>query len=601
MLEFKLPEVGENITSGTVIKISVSVGVKVTKDQPLLELETEKATVEVPSPCDGVIKEILIKEGQEVKIGQVVMKIEAVSVSSPTKPSSSPQPAVFTTQKSPEKKLTEKPSPVVSQPPEMAVSSSEEEPVSVLEINLVVIGGGPGGYAAAFHAADLGMKVTLIDLDVNPGGVCLYRGCIPSKALLHAAKVLSEAKEAKHFGIEFSAPKIDINKLREWKNKVVQQLTGGLGQLSKQRKIKFIQGKAKFLSSNSLEIQKADGSKETLSFDKAILATGSSPIPLPFAPKSPRVMDSTSALEIENVPKTMLLVGGGYIGLELGIVYAELGTQIDVVEMLPQLMSGADRDIASVLEKRLKTLFGEIMVETKVTKMEETKSGIRMTFEDAKRQTKTKEYEKVLVAIGRKPNTKDLGLEKTQVKINDRGFVEVNAQMKTHDASIYTIGDIVGQPMLAHKASHEGRVAAEAIAGHKVAFEPKAIPAVVFTDPEIAWAGLTETEAKAQGIEVEIVKFPWGASGRALTLNRTDGITKLIIDPKTERVLGVSIVGPGAGELIAEGVLAIEMGAVASDLSLSIHPHPTLTETIMESAEMFLGTSTHVYRPKKKQ
>ncbi len=593
MIEFKIPQVGENIKSGTVVNIFVKVGDTIKKGQDLLELETDKASLPVPSTCDGVVKEILIKAGQEVTIGQVVLKVEETSSTSGI--TRHPEGAKAT-EGSPKRSFA------AAQDDKSKTEPQHLTPLplsSTKDINLVVIGGGPGGYTAAFLAADLGLNVTLIDLDVNPGGVCLYRGCIPSKALLHAAKVLSESKEAKNFGIEFDKPKIDINKLRGWKDDVVKKLTGGLGQLSKQRKVKYIQGRATFVNSNTLNVAKNDGSSESLTFDRAIIATGSSPIQLPIAPKSLRIWDSTSALEMKSIPKTMLLVGGGYIGLELGTVYAELGTQLDVVEMLPQLMTGADRDVASILEKRLRTILSTIMVETKVLKMEETSSGIKVTFEDKTGQTTSKEYEKVLVAIGRKPNTSGLGLEKTKVKVSDRGFIEVNLQRQTADASIYAIGDVTGQPMLAHKASHEGITAVECIAGHKAAFEPKAIPAVVFTDPEIAWCGLTETEAKAQGKIVEVVKFPWAASGRSLTLDRTDGLTKLIIDPTTERILGVSIVGPGAGELIAEGVLAIEMGAVVTDLKMTIHPHPTLSETLMETAESFFGQSTHIYRPKK--
>lgn len=464
---------------------------------------------------------------------------------------------------------------------------------------LLVIGGGPGGYAAAFYGADMGLETTLVDLDVNPGGVCLYRGCIPSKALLHAAKILSESKEAKNFGIEFSAPKIDINKLRDWKNKVVNQMTGGLSVLSKQRKITYIQGRATFLNSNSVEIAKADGTKQTLSFEKCIMATGSRPITLPFAPKSKRVMDSTSALELDNIPKNLLVVGGGYIGLELGTVYAELGSEVSVVEMTSGLLPGCDRDLANVLEKRAAKIFKNIMLETKVTKMDETSNGIKVSFEN-KDGKKEEEFEKVLVAIGRRPNSENLGLEKTKVKVSERGFIVTNPQRLTDDPSIYAIGDVAGEPMLAHKASHEGRVPVDAILGKKTIFEPKAIPAVVFTDPEIAWCGITETQAAKENKSVQVVKYPWGASGRAVTLDRIDGLTKLILDPETERVLGIGIAGVGAGEMIAEGVLAIEMGATVQDLGLVIHPHPTLTETVMETAEAFFGHATHIYRPKKK-
>jgi dihydrolipoamide dehydrogenase len=467
-------------------------------------------------------------------------------------------------------------------------------------VQLVVIGAGPGGYAAAFLAADLGMEVAIVEKEPNPGGVCLYRGCIPSKALLHAAKIISEAKHAKAFGIEYSAPKIDVNKLRDWKKSVVTKLTGGLGQLSKARKIKYFQGEAKFLNSNAITIKKADGTSEELSFQKAILATGSRPATIPNLPQSPDIWDSTGALDMETVPENLLVVGGGYIGMELGTVYHELGSKVSVVEMTPGLLPGADRDLADVLYKRVKGMLAKIMLETKVVKMEPISGGgITVTFADKEGKEFKENYNKVLVSIGRKPNSENLGLENTKVKVLPRGFVEVNLQRQTTDPSIYAIGDIAGDPMLAHKASHEGRVAVEAILGKKVAFEPQAIPAVVFTDPEIAWCGMTEIDAAKANLEVTVVKFPWVASGRALTLDRTEGLTKLIIDPKTQRVLGVGIVGVGAGEMIAEGVVAVEMGAVAADLKLSIHAHPTLSETIMEAAESFFGHSTHIYRPKK--
>lgn len=465
---------------------------------------------------------------------------------------------------------------------------------------VAVIGGGPGGYAAAFLAADLGMQVTLIDSEPNPGGVCLYRGCIPSKALLHVARVLSETREARQWGIEFLEPKIQLNKLRAWKEGVVQRLTGGLGQLSRQRSVRYIQGQAGFLDSKTLSIQKKDSADERLSFGHAILATGSLPAPLSgVSLNGPRILDSTTALDLQDVPQTLLVVGGGYIGLELGTVYAALGSKVSVVEMTPGLLPGVDRDLVSVLAKRIQGIFGSVMLNTKLVGMKEEKDGIRVKFEGAGADGSEQIFEKVLVAVGRKPNSKVSGLENTKVEIDSRGFVKVDPQRGTRESSIYAIGDVAGEPMLAHKATHEGRVAVEAIAGHKVAFEPRAIPAVVFTDPEIAWCGLTEEQAAAENRAVKAVRFPWAASGRALTLDRPDGVTKLIVDPKTERVLGVGIVGCGAGELIAEGVLAIEMAALASDIKLSIHPHPTLSETIMESAEVFFGQSTHVYRPRK--
>ncbi len=466
--------------------------------------------------------------------------------------------------------------------------------------NIAVVGGGPGGYAAAFLAADLGMKVTLIDPEANPGGVCLYRGCIPSKALLHVAKLIDESRHAKNWGIEFGDPKIDLARLRSWKEGVVKKLTGGLGQLSKQRSVRYIQGKASFGNSNTLRITRADGSDETLTFDRIIIATGSRPSVIPALKlDTPRMMDSTSALDIQEVPKNLLVIGGGYIGLELGSVYAAMGSKVSVVEMTAGLLPGADRDLVLPLQKRIEKTFDAILLNTTVTGIKEEANGIRVSFDGADVKEQEKVFEKVLVSVGRRPNSEIHGLDKTGVKVSQRGFIQVNKQLQTDDPAIYAIGDVVGEPMLAHKASHEGRTAVEAIAGHKVAFEPNAIPAVVFTDPEIAWCGLTETQAKKDGREIKVAKFPWAASGRATTIDRTEGMTKLLIDPENERVLGVGIVGAGAGELIAEGVLAIEMGTLAEDMALTIHPHPTLSETLMNAADVFYGTSTDIYRPKR--
>jgi dihydrolipoamide dehydrogenase len=467
-------------------------------------------------------------------------------------------------------------------------------------LRVAVVGGGPGGYAAAFLAADLGMKVTLIDPEANPGGVCLYRGCIPSKALLHVAKLIEESHQAKNWGIDFGEPKVDVARLRSWKESVVKKLTGGLGQLAKQRSVTYVQGKASFENSNTLRVSKAKGGDESFNFDRIIIATGSRPAVIPSLKiDSPRMMDSTGALDVQDVPKSLLVVGGGYIGLELGSVYATLGTRVTVVEMTEGLLPGADRDLVLPLHKRLEKLFEAILLNTTVASLKEEKNGIRATFEGKAVKEREKVFDKVLVSVGRKPNSEIAGLDKTRVKVGAKGFIQVNKQLQTDDPAIFAIGDVVGEPMLAHKATHEGRTAVEVIAGHKYTFEPNAIPAVVFTDPEIAWAGLTETQAQAQGKQVKVAKFPWGASGRALTLDRTDGLTKLIVDPETERILGVGIVGPGAGELIAEGTLAIEMAALAGDVELTIHPHPTLSETVMNAAEVFYGTSTDVYRPKR--
>jgi dihydrolipoamide dehydrogenase len=463
-----------------------------------------------------------------------------------------------------------------------------------------VLGAGPGGYAAAFYAADLGMDVTLVGEEKNPGGVCLYKGCIPSKALLHVAKVIDEAHHAADWGVSFGAPKVDVNKLRDYKNRVVEKLTSGTGQVAKLRKVRYVQGHASIVDAKTLRVEKAEGGGETVSVDYLILATGSTPTRIPsLSLDSPRVLDSTSGLDLPEIPKTMLVVGGGYIGLELGSVYAALGTRVSVVEMTPGLLPGADRDLVRVLNQRAEKVFEKIYLSTKVTAMKSAKAGVTVNFEGEGAPAEAT-FDYVLVAIGRRPNAKIDGLERTKVKVDAKGFIEVDGQRRTADPTVFAIGDVAGEPMLAHKASHEARVAVDAIAGHKAVFEPAAIPAVVFTDPEIAWAGLTESDAEKQGLTIEVARFPWGASGRAIAIDRVDGMTKLVIDPKTERILGVGIVGSGAGELIAEGVLAIEMGATASDVKLTIHPHPTLTETVMEAAEQFFGQATHVYKPKRK-
>jgi dihydrolipoamide dehydrogenase len=475
-------------------------------------------------------------------------------------------------------------------------------PEAASTTQLAVIGGGPGGYAAAFLAADLGMQVTLIDPEPNPGGVCLYRGCIPSKALLHIAKVIAETQQAAQWGVTFGAPTIDVERLRAWKQEVVQKLTGGLGELCKRRRITYRQGRATFRDATSVTIHTAQEHDATLTFTHAIVATGSSPATLPnLRVDSSHLWNSTTALEIPNIPSTLLVIGGGYIGLEMGMVYAALGTRVSVVEMTSSLLPGVDRDLVRVLAKALEKQIASIMLNTTVVAMAEERDGIRVTFEGEGVKEPQQVFEKVLIAVGRRPNSSGLGLENARVQLDQRGFVQVDAQRRTTEPTIYAIGDLTGEPMLAHKATHEGRLAVEAIAGHSVAFEPHAIPAVVFTDPEIAWCGLTETRAEREQRVIEVARFPWAASGRAATLGHAEGVTKLIIDPETQQVLGVGIAGSGAGELIAEGVLAVEMAAQASDVALSIHPHPTLSETIMEAAEVFLGQSTHIYRPPKKR
>jgi len=465
---------------------------------------------------------------------------------------------------------------------------------------VVVLGGGPGGYAAAFMAADLGMEVTLVNREVNPGGVCLYRGCIPSKALLHAAKVINEAREAEHFGIRFGPPQIDLDKLRGWKNSVVERLTGGLGQMTRQRKVTYLNGEGKLLNSHQLKVITAQGDEGVIKFEKLILATGSRPImPAVFNIGSPRVMDSTGALELADCPPKLLVVGGGYIGLELSCVYAALGSAVTVVEATPGLLPGADRDLVQILHKNLEPKMSRILLNTRVMQLKDTGSAVEVTLQPPSGEAVLETFDRVLISIGRRPNTESLGLENTRVEVDGRGFIKVDLQGRTSEPHIFAIGDISGDPMLAHRATHQGRLAAEALHGSKATFEPRAIPAVVFTDPELGWAGLTEQQCKDQNIKHSVAKFPWAASGRALTLNQPAGLTKMIIDPEDGRVLGIGLVGAGAGELLAEGVLALEMGALAEDIGLSIHAHPTLSETVMEAADVHFGTSTHIYKPKR--
>lgn len=468
-----------------------------------------------------------------------------------------------------------------------------------MKTQVAVVGGGPGGYAAAFVAADLDLDVTLIDLEKNPGGVCLYRGCIPSKALLHCAKVLKDAEEAADWGIHFGKPDIDLAQMRKQKNVVVEKLTGGLGQLSKARKIRYLRGRAAYQDSTTLKVTADTGEEQVVTCEQSILAAGSRPTTLPnLLVDSPRMMNSTRALEIEDLPETLLVIGGGYIGLELGSVYATLGSRVTLAEMTPAFLPGVDEDLREILAERVGGLFQNKYFNTRVEKIAEKEDGLKVTFRTGDDEVFEETFEKVLTCIGRTPNSSGLGLNTTGVEIDGRGFVKVDPQRRTTDPAIFAIGDITGQPMLAHKASHEGRVAAEVIAGHNTVFEPRAIPAVVFTDPELAWCGITETQARNEERAVEVARFPWGASGRAATLNRPEGLTKLITEPETGKVMGVGIVGTGAGELISQGVLAIEMGATAEDIGLSIHPHPTLSETVMESADMIFGESVHMLRSK---
>jgi dihydrolipoamide dehydrogenase len=464
---------------------------------------------------------------------------------------------------------------------------------------LVVIGAGPAGYPAAFRASDLGLQVTLVDPEKNPGGVCLYRGCIPSKALLHIARLIHEAREAGSMGLSFGEPKIDLDKIRAWKNSVVQKITGGTGLLAKSRKIPTVQGTARFQDPHTLVVEKAGGGSETISFEHAIIATGSRPARVPgLSIDSPRLLDSTSALDLPDIPPRLLVVGGGYIGLELGSVYAALGSMVTVVEMMPGLLPGADRDLVALLNKRLSKEFESILLGAKVVELKEESNGLRVRFEGPDVKEPEQRFDRVLVSVGRKSNSENLGLDKAGVAVTPRGWIQVDGQRRTSQKHIFAVGDIAGEPMLAHKGTHEAYVAVEAILGKKSVFEPRAIPAVVFTDPEIAWCGLTENEAREKGIEVKVSRFPWAASGRAVALERVDGVTKLLCDPKTGRLLGVGMAGVNAGDLISESALAMEMGATAEDLALTIHPHPTLSETVMEAAEVHTGHCTHLGRPR---
>ncbi len=599
-IEFKLPEVSEGVESADVAEVLVSEGDTITEGQNVMELETEKAVVELPCPHAGRVERIHVSPGDTVEIGQVLLTIAESPEAAEEKPQQQSPPQAENKQQTKEKPKPE-PSKQQQRQTQPAKPSAGEKPSGGKPLKVVVLGGGPGGYPAAFEAADHGMEVTLVDDEVKPGGVCLHRGCIPSKALLHVAKLIHEAREASAWGITYGEPQIDLDKLRSFKSGVVEKLTGGIEQLGKMRGVTMLRGRGSFVNSNTLSVKLHDGGDQELKFDKAIIATGSSPaMPEVFNIGDERVMDSTGALNLPEIPKTLLVVGGGYIGLEMGSVYAALGSKVTVVEMLSGLLPGADRDLVRPLHQRLKDQFEAIHLKTKIQSLEATDAGIVAKME-GEAAPKEQTFDRVLIAIGRRPNSKGFGLENTQAEVDEKGFIKVNRKRQTTDPNLLAIGDVAGEPMLAHKATREGRVAVEALAGEPAEFDNVAIPAVVFTDPEVAWCGLTENEAKEQGLNVQVTRFPWGASGRAQTIDRPEGMTKLIVDPDTERVLGMGIVGPSAGELIAEGVLAVEMAAVARDVAETIHAHPTLSETIMESAEAAFGQATHMYRPPKKK
>ncbi len=579
-MDVKVPDIGD-FSDVPVIGILVSVGDTVAVEDPLIELESDKATLEVPSPAAGVVKEIKVAEGDKVSEGALILVLEGADAGDA--PAEAPK---------------EDTAPAAA--PSAVAATGTATGQGDIHGEVVVLGSGPGGYTAAFRAADLGKKVVLIEKDSNLGGVCLNVGCIPSKALLHAAKVISEAEEMDEHGITFTKPKVDLKKLRGWKESVVNQLTGGLSGLAKGRKVQVVNGYGRFSGPNMIEVQTDDGLTK-VSFDQCIIAAGSEPVTLPFIPHDdPRVIDSTGALELEDVPKRLLVLGGGIIGLEMATVYDALGSKVTIVEFMDQIIPGADKDIVKPLHKRVEGRYEAILTKTKVTAVEAQKKGLKVTMEGPDGE-KTDTFDKVLVAVGRKPNGHMVDAEKAGVAVDERGFINVDNQQRTGVPHIFAIGDVVGQPMLAHKAVHEGKVAAEVAAGEKRFFDARVIPSVAYTDPEVAWVGLTETEAKAQGIKVGKGSFPWAASGRSLSLGRSEGITKLIFDEDDDRVIGAGIVGPNAGDLIAEVALAIEMGADAVDLGHTIHPHPTLSETVNFAAEMFEGTITDLMPPKKRK
>lgn len=586
VIEVRVPDIGD-FKDVPIIELLVKPGDTVAAEDSLITLESDKATMEVPAPTAGVVKELKVKVGDKVAQGTLILMLEVSGAAAAAAPATAPTPAPAAAAPS----AAPAPKPAPAAPSSVAKGDVHAE--------VVVLGSGPGGYTAAFRAADLGKKVVLIERYPTLGGVCLNVGCIPSKALLHAARVVSEADEMSHFGVKFAKPEIDIDALRAWKNSIVVRLTKGLGGLAKQRKVEVVTGVGKFASPHMIEVATADGGRKTVSFDHCIIAAGSSVARIPGFPYDDvRLMDSTGALELQEVPKRLLVIGGGIIGLEMACVYHALGSKISVVELADGLIPGADRDIVKPLHKVIEKKYEAILLKTKVAKLTATKAGLEATFE-GEGAPAPQVYDRVLMAVGRRPNGRDIGAEQAGVTVNERGYIPVDKQQRTNVPHIHAIGDVCGEPMLAHKATHEGKLAAEVIAGHKGAFDARTIPSVAYTDPEVAWMGLTETHAKAQGIEYEKATFPWAASGRALATGRDEGMTKLLFEKGTRRLLGAAMVGPNAGELIAETVLALEMGADAEDIGLTIHPHPTLSETVFFAAEIAEGSITDLYMPKR--
>ena len=595
-IEVKVPDIGD-FTDVPVIEVLVKPGDTVKVEDSLVTLESDKATMDVPAPAAGVVKSLAVKVGDKVSEGALLLTLETTAAEAPAPPHAATGPASA----APSAPATAKPVSPPQRAPAAATTSGADDYRGAVDIEcqMVVIGSGPGGYSGAFRAADLGLKTVLIERYSTLGGVCLNVGCIPSKALLHAARVIDETEEMGHFGVTFGKPAIDLAKLRGWKEAVVGKLTRGISGLAKQRKVSVVTGVARFVDAHHLEISAADG-KQVVKFEHCIIAAGSQAVKLPFIPDDPRVIDSTGALELEGVPGHMLVIGGGIIGMEMAQVYSALGAKITVVEMLGQLMTGADPDLVRPFARRMEKRYEKIMLKTRVTKVEAQKDGLKVWFEGEQAPGAPQLYDRVLVAVGRSPNGKKIGAERAGVVVDERGFIPVDGQLRTNVAHIFAIGDIARQPMLAHKAVHEAHVAAEAAAGEKSWFDARVIPSVAFTDPELAWVGVTEEEAKAQGIKYGKAAFPWAASGRSLSLGRDEGITKLIFDQQTQRIIGGGIVGPNAGDLIAEVALAIEMGCNAEDIGRTIHPHPTLSETVGMASEVFAGTITDLYIPKKK-
>ena len=584
--DIKVPDIGD-FQDVEIIEIICKIGDKILPEDLLISVESDKATMEVPSPTAGVVREIKVKVGDKVSAGTLILKMEETEISTEKNNKQSNEKVA-----SAEKSVESTPA------PEAAESYSGKADISC---DVLVLGSGPGGYTAAFRAADLGQNVVLVERYKRIGGVCLNVGCIPSKTLLHAAKVIDETESMNEHGISFAKPKINLDQLREWKNGIVNQLTTGLKSLAKQRKVQIVSGVGEFLDQNHLCVTNAEAKKSTIHFENAVIAAGSQPVKLPFLPEDPRIIDSTGALELTAIPEHLLVIGGGIIGLEMATVYHALGSKITIVEMLDGLMAGADRDIVRPFQKLISKQYENIWLETKVTKVEAQKKGLKVHFEGKNAPEKPQMFDRILSSVGRTPNGLRIAAEKAGVAVDEGGFIKTDSQMRTNVSNIFAIGDIVGQPMLAHKATHEAKVAAEVISGMKSHFDARTIPSVAYTDPEVAWAGITEEQAKKEGIAFGKGNFPWAASGRSLSLGRSEGMTKVIFEEGTKRVIGVGIVGSNAGDLIAEGVLAIEMGCDAEDLASTIHPHPTLSETVAFASEAFEGTITDLYLPKRKK